>query len=1299
MRALSTILFVIVATMWPVTTSFAWDTNDWQFLETIERANMRFFQNEKHGPYNLLNDTAYYNSTNNYPAYSSVAGIGFEMTAICLGHYRGWISYSNAYEQVLRNLQLFTGQLSTNPLVGERVNGWTWHTYWIDGTNAGTRYYMSDGLSLLDHSLFMAGCIFVAEYFKGTEAGNLAEELYEQTQWSWRADSDYTGFGYCENLLSIVECAAAPQYQKTSARSMWESLIEPEPRTLQFYFWEYPHAWVDFRFQWDGKGRNHAQIALDSILYQRQCAINLHNADPVTYDMIGSNVWGWTAAAASDGYRQLAPWGLWLGGTWYDENHASDSGSVTPIGLPPCMIYAGTETMAALKEIYQRFYVNGWNPAIGEMPVWSDVYGFINCFNKGVPWDSTKTNWFSVINAGIDYGPNVLMLENYKMGSTWRWFMQHPSIAAGMTTLGFGAPQHVTLATFSNQVNEFGMSFGYWQNDGYTSSASYVTASPTNAFVQDYAVRIAASGPNCGGWIDLNGSDQRGQAVLSFWIKGLTGQEGIDVGLKDVFGIENKIRLSDYIGMTPTNWTQVKIPLEAFCLTGNITNDVWLGNLALVSFAFTNVGGGGVDVDYLAFTPDTIAPVAPTNYFGIAQAGALTRITWDPSGAEHDVIGYHVWRRQDSTSGFTRVTSQLVPAYLGFFEDTSNAVIPGEEVRYAIQAFDNAEPQNASPFSLEKRTFGGRLDVDWNNGSNPNTLGGTNDGFWGAGATQAFSFVQALLPDGWMGWVRRASASSAGSGHYIDTADGDVADYWALSFYVKGNAGGEGLLIGLRDSSNQEVAVPLNAYLAGGTVTTNWSLAEIPLSDFSGVNFASLRNISFAHTNAGTFYVAQVGFLQGQRPVLGNNYFTEAENYALQYGSSTQDYKAAASGGQVLGQGWGDNGGEFADYEFFVGNDFVSPTLHVRYSCNAGNGRSLDVQWDGAKYANLVCTNTGGWGDTSNQFSWATAVLPSMSTGFHKLTFFANGYSNPVNVDCWYLTDAQSCFRECENFDSQVGSGGQDLKAGASGGAVLGQSWGVASNSEAVYSNVIAGVQTGAWLHAWYALGSSTGRVADVYVDGQRRARLVFAGTGGWGDRASHFDRVSAFIGALGAGTHVVRFAVPAGGHGVNLDCFYVGPDGPEGHALDSDSDGLSDRQEAVLGTSPTNADTDGDGISDGDELQFGRLGQVTDPLNADSDGDGVSDLEEAIAGTDPNSATSLFKCLEISATNLPAPGKIVRWPSVTGRVYSIYASTNLMISDFGILTSGVTATPPYNTYTDTLSSGAAGFYWINAHQ
>jgi hypothetical protein len=89
-------------------------------------------------------------------------------------------------------------------------------------------------------------------------------------------------------------------------------------------------------------------------------------------------------------------------------------------------------TLAALKYIYDHFYIYGWDPGKGEMPVWNNTYGFLNCINKGRPWNSAKSNHFHGINAAIDYGPNVLMLENYKLGATWRWFMQNTNISAGI---------------------------------------------------------------------------------------------------------------------------------------------------------------------------------------------------------------------------------------------------------------------------------------------------------------------------------------------------------------------------------------------------------------------------------------------------------------------------------------------------------------------------------------------------------------------------------------------------------------------------------------------------------------------------------------------------------------------------------------------------------------------------------------------------------------------------------------------------------------------------------------------------
>ena len=49
----------------------------------------------------------------------------------------------------------------------------------------------------------------------------------------------------------------------------------------------------------------------------------------------------------------------------------------------------------------------------------------------------------------------------------------------------------------------------------------------------------------------------------------------------------------------------------------------------------------------------------------------------------------------------------------------------------------------------------------------------------------------------------------------------------------------------------------------------------------------------------------------------------------------------------------------------------------------------------------------------------------------------------------------------------------------------------------------------------------------------------------------------------------------------------------------DADGDGLSDADEATVGSDPNNADTDGDGLSDGDEVWE----HSTNPLESDTDG------------------------------------------------------------------------------------------------
>ncbi|MCA9982492.1 MAG: hypothetical protein KDD89_16740, partial [Anaerolineales bacterium] len=99
---------------------------------------------------------------------------------------------------------------------------------------------------------------------------------------------------------------------------------------------------------------------------------------------------------------------------------------------------------------------------------------------------------------------------------------------------------------------------------------------------------------------------------------------------------------------------------------------------------------------------------------------------------------------------------------------------------------------------------------------------------------------------------------------------------------------------------------------------------------------------------------------------------------------------------------------------------------------------------------------------------------------------------------------------------------------------------------------------------------------------------------------------------------------------------------GSNGLLADSDNDGLTDYQELLIGTSPTKSDFDGDGLKDGEEVcyvnasgqQVGgwevtTLGSGTgfsywtcsSPTDADYDGDGINDKTERSIGTSPVAA------------------------------------------------------------------------------
>jgi hypothetical protein len=91
------------------------------------------------------------------------------------------------------------------------------------------------------------------------------------------------------------------------------------------------------------------------------------------------------------------------------------------------------------------------------------------------------------------------------------------------------------------------------------------------------------------------------------------------------------------------------------------------------------------------------------------------------------------------------------------------------------------------------------------------------------------------------------------------------------------------------------------------------------------------------------------------------------------------------------------------------------------------------------------------------------------------------------------------------------------------------------------------------------------------------------------------------------------------------------------------------------LVTTNPNPDSDGDGLPDAWETQF--LGTLTYGPNDDPDHDGLSNYQEYIAGTDPSNANSVLRVTEINATS----GQVnLTWNSVAGKTYTIYSANQI---------------------------------------
>lgn len=101
----------------------------------------------------------------------------------------------------------------------------------------------------------------------------------------------------------------------------------------------------------------------------------------------------------------------------------------------------------------------------------------------------------------------------------------------------------------------------------------------------------------------------------------------------------------------------------------------------------------------------------------------------------------------------------------------------------------------------------------------------------------------------------------------------DISSYKTVTFFIKGQKGGESFEIGMNDviSNKREDAVyvgAINRYLPNG-VTRDWQQVKIPLSDFYGPDISRVYSLVFHFNDVsqGTFWIDEIRFYK-EDPVI-----------------------------------------------------------------------------------------------------------------------------------------------------------------------------------------------------------------------------------------------------------------------------------------------------------------------------------------------------------------------------------------------------------------------------------------------
>ncbi len=413
-------------------------------LSRLERDTFKYFADEV----NLDNGLVPDNTKQGAP--SSIAAVGFALTAYPIGVERGYLSRPEAIKRCLITLRFFhDGPQGT----GEDAIGYRGFYYHFLDIKTGRRVWKCE-VSTIDTTYLIAGALTAAMYFNLDTEGEreirrLAEALYQRADWHWAQNGALTishgwkperGFiryrwtGYSEALILYILALGSPtfplpaeSYPAWTRTYKWKELYGHEFLYAgPLFIHHLSHMWVDFRGIQDeymsGKAIDYFENSRRAIYAQQAYAMR-NPKKFVGYDRYS---WGITA---SDG---PGPAVRRINGRkirFYDYIARSipsgpDDGTLAPWAVAGSLPFAPEVVMPSLKRINTDY------------PDMTNKYGFKCSYNPTFT-SGKKKGWVSEGYYGLDQGPIVMMIENYRSGLIWRMMRSCPYIINGLRRAGF----------------------------------------------------------------------------------------------------------------------------------------------------------------------------------------------------------------------------------------------------------------------------------------------------------------------------------------------------------------------------------------------------------------------------------------------------------------------------------------------------------------------------------------------------------------------------------------------------------------------------------------------------------------------------------------------------------------------------------------------------------------------------------------------------------------------------------------------------------------------------------------------